>query len=118
MLAAVQKHPVLGFQQAVSATTPLPLSVATPREAGDWPAKSPRAYGLIAASASKVAELMELEAEQKGGEETKPAWERLPSGTKLRVWWDGSDDYFTCKILDWRVAHGDNGGLVYTHRCQ
>ena len=44
-------------------------------------------------------------------------WERLPSGTPLRVWWEGCEDYFDCKILDWRVGYDDDRQLVYTHRC-
>lgn len=44
-------------------------------------------------------------------------WEALPSGTRLRVWWAGSDEYFECTILNWRVAIGDGGELFYTHRC-
>jgi hypothetical protein len=47
----------------------------------------------------------------------KPRWERLRAGTKLSVYWEGSDEYFDCKILDWRVAMDDEKNLVYTHRC-
>ena len=47
-----------------------------------------------------------------------PDFEALPSGTRLRVWWEGSCDYFECIILNWRVAIGEDGDLFYTHRCQ
>lgn len=46
-----------------------------------------------------------------------PEWEALPSGTRLRVWWEGSGEYYECTILNWRVAVGDDGALFYTHRC-
>ena len=46
-----------------------------------------------------------------------PDWEALPSGTRLRVWWEGSQEYFECTILNWRVAIGEDGTLFYTHRC-
>ena len=73
---------------------------------------------------SKVAQILAIDAE--AGEPTdvkqaaaaKPRWERLPSGTPLRVWWEGNDDYYECKILDWRVGYNDAKELVYTHRCQ
>ena len=47
-----------------------------------------------------------------------PEFEALPSGTRLRVWWEGSQDYYDCVIINWRVAIGKDGNLFYTHRCQ
>ena len=100
-----------------------PRSVAKPTRAYD------DAFTALAdiegrASSSKVNKrLLEVEAEAAAltndvGAEPKPRWERLPSGTALSVWWSGSEDYFECKILDWRVKYNDDGQLVYSHRCQ
>ena len=50
-------------------------------------------------------------------EPERPRWERLPSGTPLKVYWEGSDAYYDCKILDWRVGYSDEKELIYTHRC-
>lgn len=44
-------------------------------------------------------------------------WEALPEGTRLKVWWEGSDEWFECTVLNWRVAIGEGGELFYTHRC-
>lgn len=107
MLAAAQRHPVPGFG---AATAPLNSQLAA---TGTPVPQSPRVYGF---SASKAAETIEAEAEGKAL--VKPRWERLPSGSKLQVWWAGSDEYFTCKILDWKVSHGPARELIYTHRCQ
>ena len=51
-------------------------------------------------------------------EPPKPRWERLQAGTRLRVWWDGSEEYFPCVMLGFRVAYNDDREVVYTHRCQ
>ena len=47
-----------------------------------------------------------------------PDFEALPSGTRLRVWWEGSQEYYECTILNWRVAISEDGSLFYTHRCR
>lgn len=81
---------------------------------------SPRAYAKPAAekqgSCLDPQALAAAVADSSGPE--KPKWERLPSGTPLKVWWAGSEEYFDCKILDWRVGYNDDRQLVYTHRCQ
>ena len=45
-------------------------------------------------------------------------WDLLPSGTVLRVWWAGNEDYFECTILDWSVdIDAETGKVRYMHRC-
>jgi hypothetical protein len=51
-------------------------------------------------------------------EPRKPKWERLRAGMKLRVWWDGCEEYYDCKVIDWRVSCDEDKNLQYTHRCQ
>ena len=84
---------------------------------------SPRRVPVLSHPApayKKVAELIQAEAAAMVEDDTQraqPRWERLPAGTRLRVWWEGCEDYFDCKILDWRVSYNDEKELVYTHRC-
>lgn len=48
----------------------------------------------------------------------KPCWERLPTGTAIRVWWASAEEYYECTIIDWRIGYDENKNAVYTHRCQ
>lgn len=45
-------------------------------------------------------------------------WEALPPGTRISVWWEGSQEAYECTIRDWHVAVGEGGRLFYTHRCE
>lgn len=47
-----------------------------------------------------------------------PKWERLPSGTAIRVWWASAEEYYDAFILEWRIGYDENKQLSYTHRCQ
>lgn len=58
-----------------------------------------------------------VEEDPRSEEKKKPSWELLPSGARLRVWWEGCEEYYECTLLDWRVSYNDNRELVYTHRC-
>ena len=48
----------------------------------------------------------------------KPQWERLPADTSIRVWWASAEEYYECKILDWRFTTGEDNAVSYLHRCQ
>lgn len=42
----------------------------------------------------------------------------LPAGTQLRVWWNSADEYYTCRVVEWRFVHGiGSGGYTMIHRC-
>lgn len=75
----------------------------------EQPSKVPRLdLGVARASGPPTSDL----------HKSKPGWECLPAGTALRVWWDGCDEAYHCRILDWRVSLSEERALLYTHRCQ
>ena len=77
---------------------------------------------LLADKAAEVQEMMtpryDEDDELSTDAPVKSRWERLPSGTSIRIYWDSADEYYDCKILDWRVGHKEDGTITYTHRCQ
>ena len=58
------------------------------------------------------------DAEQQQQQADQPRWERLQSGMKLRVWWEGCEEWFECTLLGFRVGYNASQEVVYTHRCQ
>lgn len=40
-----------------------------------------------------------------------------PPGTRLRVWWESSDQWYECTVASVRVARAMDGTCTYTHAC-